>query len=465
MRGPLASETCRPSRSTEASWPVARSIATRVPLASSRTWPALSCPVARPPDETTRLRISSGPFVIQVQVRRLLPFASNAVERERVGLAPVGRQGEREGAAVAGRDGGRGHGALRQRDGAGRGHVRPREALEAPREGHLLEAREVVAVLDAEPAVEGGRQAVEAAELEEDRRPDLLDREEARLLLPVRADDAVRAVVPVGVERAVPVGAHDPLVGQVPEERPDREGVLEHAAPEVREPRAVAAVVEAVQHLRGHDELRPVQVLPGAAVVGAVVRRVDLAGLVLPRVDDRALLRVVGGVVVHEVVVEAALVAVVPEDHRGVVDVAHDELAHERVADLRVVAVLPAGQLVEDVEALLVAHLQEAPVGRVVGHAHGVHVHVLDELHVHLAHGAAGGAAGVGPEAVAVDALEPHLDAVDVEAVPGAQLDGAEAEALGGRVDRPCRRARARPRRGRGSGTRPSRPRAARRAS
>ena len=273
------------------------------------------------------------------------------------------------------------------------------------------------------------------------------------------------AVVAVGVEGAVPVGAHDALVGQVPEERADREGVLEHAAPEVREPRAVAAVVEAVQHLRGHDELRPVEVLAGAAVVGAVVGGVDLAGLVLPGVDDRALLRVVEGVVARELVVEAALVAVVPEDHRGVVDVADDELAHELAADLGVVAVLPAGQLVEDVEALLVARLQEVPVGRVVGHAHGVHVHVLDELHVHLAHRAAGGAARVGPEAVAVDALEAHLDAVDVEAVAGAQLHRAEAEALGGRVDGlPAALERDRDA-VEVSGTRRSRPRAARRAS
>ena len=199
----------------------------------------------------------------------------------------------------------------------------------------------------------------------------------------------------------------------------------------------MAAVVEAVQHLRRHEELRPVEVLPGAAVVAAVVGGVDLAGLVLPGVDHGALLRVVEGVVVHEVVVEAALVAVVPEDHRRVVDVADDQLAHELAADLGVVAVLPAGQLVEDEEAELVARLEEVPVGRVVGHAHGVHVHVLDELHVHLAHRAAGGASRVRPEAVAVDALEPHLDAVDVEAVAGAQLDGAEAEALAGGVQRP----------------------------
>ena len=266
------------------------------------------------------------------------PCAVPGREGERVGVAPVARESERESAAAAGAQL-RGRGRTSRDVGvARRGGVGPGEAHEAPLEGHLVEVGEVVAVLDAEPPVERGRQAVEAAELEEDRGPDLLDREEARLLLAIRAHDAVRGVVPVGVEGTVPVGAHDALVGQRPEERPDGEGVLEHPAPQVREPRAVAAVVEAVQHLRGHDELRPVEVLPGAAVVGAVVGGVDLAGLVLPGVDHRALLRVVEVVVVRELVVEAALVAVVPEDHRGVVDVAHDELAHELAADLGVVA-------------------------------------------------------------------------------------------------------------------------------
>jgi len=79
MRGPFASDTCRPSRSTDASWPLARSIATRVPLASSTTWPSIWRPLARPPSATMRGRIASGPFVIQVQVSMSWPCGSRAV--------------------------------------------------------------------------------------------------------------------------------------------------------------------------------------------------------------------------------------------------------------------------------------------------------------------------------------------------------------------------------------------------
>ena len=126
----------------------------------------------------------------------------------------------------------------------------------------MVEVGEVVAVLDAEPPVERGRQPVEAAQLEEHRRPHVLDGEEARLLLAVRAHDPVRRVVPVGVEGAVPVRAHDALVGQTQRNAPTARGLWSIRLQKSREPRAVAAVVEAVQKLGGHDELRPVQYFP-----------------------------------------------------------------------------------------------------------------------------------------------------------------------------------------------------------
>jgi hypothetical protein len=85
-----------------------------------------------------------------------------------------------------------------------------------------------------------------------------------------------------------------------------------------------------------------------------------------------------------------------------VVGVAGHHFLHQLLAGLGAVGLLPAGQLVEHVETQRVAQLQELRVGRVVGHAHGVHVHLLQQLHVEQLNGVVEGAAGFGPPAVAV---------------------------------------------------------------
>ncbi len=58
------------------------------------------------------------------------------------------------------------------------------------------------------------------------------------------------------------------------------------------------------------------------------------------------------------------------------VDIACDHFLDDFVADVVVVVGVPAGEFVEDVEAHVVAGVEEVLVGRVVGHADGVHVHL-----------------------------------------------------------------------------------------
>ena len=90
---------------------------------------------------------------------------------------------------------------------------------------------------------------------------------------------------------------------------------------------------------------------------------------------------------------------------------------------------MPAGKLIEVEQADGVAHLEEMAVGGVVA-AHGIHVHLLEQLGILEAHGGAEGTPCLGMEAVAVGALDDELGAVEVDAVVGAHLDGAEADAM-----------------------------------
>ena len=171
-----------------------------------------------------------------------------------------------------------------------------------------------------------------------------------------------------------------------------------------------------------------------AAVVGLVVPGVDPVE-VLPRVNHGALLRVVLRELAIECAIPAALVAVVPEHDRRMIDVAVHELRNERHAGRRAVRLLPSRELVEHVEAERVGDIEEMAVGRIVRHPHRVHVHLLHELHVGDAERLVRRAAGRGPEGVAVASLEVDRHAIDVEAVVRPHFDGAETEGLDHLVD------------------------------
>ena len=172
------------------------------------------------------------------------------------------------------------------------------------------------------------------------------------------------------------------------------------------------------------------------ALVVLVVVGVDAAER-LPRMQNRALLRVPLGELVVVLAVPAALVAVVPEEDAGVVHVAPDHLADESLARRRVVATLPPAQLVEHVQTQLVAGFEEVRVRRVVRHPYGVVVHLFEQTHIVVADLPARRAPRLRPERVTVRALQDDPLAVEVEPIASAHLEGAEAETLGENVRRP----------------------------
>ena len=68
----------------------------------------------------------------------------------------------------------------------------------------------------------------------------------------VRADDAIRGKVATRIEPPVFIGPLDGLVQKRPDEAPRAHLAGAHGFPEIIEPRARAAVVEAVEELGGH---------------------------------------------------------------------------------------------------------------------------------------------------------------------------------------------------------------------
>ena len=140
----------------------------------------------------------------------------------------------------------------------------------------------------------------------------------------------------------------------------------------------------------------------------------------------------------------AALVAERPHDHAGVVLVPLDHAGHpvdQGVAPARVGdrVAPPADQLepvglqvalVDHVQPVGVAQLQEPGVGRVVAGPDGVEVVALHQQDVGQHHLLGHGPAQVGVELVAVDPAEQHPAAVDPEQ-PVADLDRPEADPQG----------------------------------
>ena len=120
------------------------------------------------------------------------------------------------------------------------------------------------------------------------------------------------------------------------------------------------------------------------------------------------------------------------------IDIPHYHLTHQAMPGGRVIGMLPAAQLVQNVQAHLVAVVQKMLVGRVMGHPHGIHVHVLHQPDVHPADLLARTAPRVRPERVTVAALEDDAPTVDVDAVAGPQLDSPEAKPLPERVQDGC---------------------------
>ena len=145
------------------------------------------------------------------------------------------------------------------------------------------------------------------------RRPDFLDRVETRFLFPVRTKQAVRRVIPVGIDHSIPVNPLYTLVEQGPQEAAGAERLAEDQIPVVFKPGAQSAVVESVQELGREQDSCSVEVLAGTTAVRPIVPGVRPIE-VFPRMDNLSLLRIVFLKVVVELAVPSAFVPVVPDD-------------------------------------------------------------------------------------------------------------------------------------------------------
>ncbi len=356
----------------------------------------------------------------------LLPIGAGGGDLQHIGiaLAPAGRQVQIEFAIAARRHAA---GAARtpgQFAWLGRSVVRAGKAQQPPVETHLVQADEVVAVVHRQRAVEAG---IERGSAQLDRRPDILDCVVAAFLLVVRTDDAVRAVSAIWVDAFGLVGADHAFVHQRPDHAARAHGRRHHRVPVVLQAGAAATVVQCVHEFGRHEQVGAAQ-----AFVDQVPVRIVLGVEAVedgPRMDDRALLRIVLAELRIEIGIEAALVAVGPEQDTRVVDIARHHLRHQLAADGGAVRGLPARQFVDHVQAQFVRCFEEGGIGRVVRHARRVHVHRFYKARVGVVVGAVEGAACRGPEAVAVDALDDDLAPVQVQAVALADFEGAETEA------------------------------------
>ena len=131
-----------------------------------------------------------------------------------------------------------------------------------------------------------------------------------------------------------------------------------------------------------------------------------------------------------EAFVGPALVAVGPEDDGRMVPVAQYHLPHQRRADVGGISLLPARQLIDHIDPQGITEFEEIFIGRIMAAAHGVHIHFLQQAHIHFLLCAAEGTSRLRPETMTVDALEFHLHAVDKDTLTTAHFDGAKPDPL-----------------------------------
>ena len=142
-----------------------------------------------------------------------------------------------------------------------------------------------------------------------------------------------------------------------------------------------------------------------------------------PGVEHHALLRVELAKDGFQFVVEAALIAVAPEDDAGMVDIARHHLLHNLTSDDSVVCPVPARLFALHVETQRVAGIQELRVCRVVAQSHSIHVHALDQQHILDILLLRQGATRFRTERVAVGALHDDLLPINKQTILLAAVD------------------------------------------
>src|SRR5690349_14310386 len=117
------------------------------------------------------------------------------------------------------------------------------------------------------------------------------------------------------------------------------------------------------------------------------------------------------------------------------VHVAHDHFVDELRADGVVVEMMPAREFGENVNAQFIAEIEKFRVRRIMRQAHGGHVRIFQSLDIEPMNRLAEASTRIGPEGMAIGALQDHAPAVEIKAVTITHFEGAETKTLVNFVD------------------------------
>ena len=119
-----------------------------------------------------------------------------------------------------------------------------------------------------------------------------------------------------------------------------------------------------MEKLRRHEDFGLAHVLLGLAIRAVVLGFEAVA--VGPGVQDDAVLNIIFMEERLQLVVEASLITVRPEQYRRVIDIAGDHFLNELEAHDSLVSPVPATQLTVDIESEGVAGIEKFGVGRIM---------------------------------------------------------------------------------------------------
>ena len=212
------------------------------------------------------------------------------------------------------------------------------------------------------------------------RTPHLANGMERAFLLHMRTHDAVASKVAHRVEDAIHIRTNDCLIHQVPQETSCTTGIGHHQLPIVLQASSMTTIIESVQELGRHEDLFLTHILCCLAPRTIVLCLETIT--ISPRIEHHALLDIELRKYGFQLVVEATLVAVAPENDRRVIHVARHHLFHNLRAHNRLMCPMPARLFALYIKAQRVAGIQKLRIGRIVRQSHRIHIHRLDEQHV-----------------------------------------------------------------------------------
>src|ERR1051325_9938673 len=112
------------------------------------------------------------------------------------------------------------------------------------------------------------------------------------------------------------------------------------------------------------------------------------------------------------------------------IDVALNHLTNQSRACRSVVRALPTTKLIQNIQTQFVTCLQKMGIGRVMRHAHCIHVELLDQTHVVVTDVPAERSSRVGPEGMPIDSFQQYSLTIQIESVTFSHFEGTEAKSL-----------------------------------